>query len=568
PRLRGGGERPSNVAARAEPPQAVGLRRPRGTGGIVRLIPCPDTGRIFVFCADNSVQCYDSTSSERSWCVQGVASMALHEEGTDDGKPKGLDRGPVVVVRDPITNYPMMTNLPGAPGMVHWYDPKSSSVVGTLEVAPYNRVSRRDPLTDPHVPAPTVTHMAVGDSGRDMVTVDEVWSENTSVGAARELTGPGGDAFGMSVCTSVKFWSHSGSSSSSGGGRERKRRAGDLPMDYELVSSMAAPHGRGGGVCALAVAPGGGAACTLSREEDAYRLWTKIDPSDENGTMWQCSYRVKTPSGFSNSLLSAAPASLGQRQLVRFSNDGSVLAVCYGAHVTLWDHSSATLLNDLALDQSDDGVRSVEFSTKSDDTLLVSTAGALGALSPFGGVKSCYLGGDEWTFDVAGMGATIAAVVPLGDFGTSPGGCFAVAANHDGTSTVSVVDRAGASVAEDEDSNPIQWRLGSEVQSMSVDHGKGRGLRLLVITKDSDLISLSYGDSKQARKDESMPKRFIEKNAPLLQIGQPRVEPGTKRRKVSILTNTSRSDAEQSASIFDFPERLSSRFTASFITKG
>mmetsp|Transcript_38666 Transcript_38666/g.92508 ORF Transcript_38666/g.92508 Transcript_38666/m.92508 type:complete len:367 (+) Transcript_38666:573-1673(+) len=33
PRLRGGGERPSNVAARAEPPQAVGLRRPRGTGG-------------------------------------------------------------------------------------------------------------------------------------------------------------------------------------------------------------------------------------------------------------------------------------------------------------------------------------------------------------------------------------------------------------------------------------------------------------------------------------------------------------------------------------------------------
>ena len=410
--------------------------------------------------------------------------------------------------------------------------------------------------------------MAVGASGRDIVTVDTVWSENTSVGAPRELTGPRGDAFEMSVCTSIKFWSHSGSSASNGGGRERRQRqrAGELPMDYELVSSMAAPHGRRAGVCALAVAPGGDTACTLSREEDAYRVWTKIEPSDEKsfGTMWKCSYRVKTPSGFSNSLLSA-PASLGQRQLVRFSNDGSVLAVCYGAHVTLWDHSSATLLNDLALDQSNDSVQSVEFSSRSDDTLLVSTAGALGALSPFGGVKSCYLGGDEWTFDIAGMGAVVAAVVPLGDFGPSPGKCFAVAVNHDGTGTVTIVDRAGASVAEDEDSNPIQWRLRSEVQSVSVDHGKGRGLRLLVITKDSDLISLSYGDSKLARRDASMPKKIVETNAPVLQIGQPRVEPGAKRRKVSITTNTSRSEAEQSASIFDFPA-LNARFTASFIT--
>ena len=106
-----------------------------GRGGIVRLIPCPDTDRTFVFCADNSVQCYDSTSSERSWNVRGIASMALYEEEADVGRGAGNRRGPVVVVRDPITNYPMMTNLPGAPGMVHWYDPKSSSVVGTLEVS-------------------------------------------------------------------------------------------------------------------------------------------------------------------------------------------------------------------------------------------------------------------------------------------------------------------------------------------------------------------------------------------------------------------------------------------------
>ena len=108
-----------------------------GRGGIVSLVPCPDTGRTVVFCADNSVSCYDSTSQKRVWNERGIASMALGGEEDSLGKDGkgGPGRGPVVVVRDPITNYPMMTNLPGAPGMVHWYDPKSSSVVGTLEVS-------------------------------------------------------------------------------------------------------------------------------------------------------------------------------------------------------------------------------------------------------------------------------------------------------------------------------------------------------------------------------------------------------------------------------------------------
>ena len=440
------------------------------------------------------------------------------------------------------------------------------------QVAPYNRVSRRDPLTDPHVPAPTVMHMAVGDNGHDMVTVDAVWSENTSVGAPAELIGPRGDAFAMSVCTSIKFWSYAGGTSSSGAREKKQRRTGDLPMDYELVSSMAAPHGRRGGIDALAVSPAGDTACTLSRAEDVYRVWTKIEQSDQEkslGTMWKCAYMVKTPSGFSNSLLTAAPpARPGQGQLVRFSNDGSVLAVCYGGHVTLWDHSSATLLNDLALDRGDDDVTSVAFSDGTDGTLLVSTAGALGALSPFGGARSRYLGGDEWTYDVRGAGAEVAAVVPLVGFRPSSGGSFfAVAVNHGATATVSVVDRSGASVAEDGDSNPVRWRLRSGVRSVSVDRGDGKGLRLLVVTSDSELVSLSCGDGGQARRDASLPKRLVERNAPVLPIGQPRAEPGAKRRKVSITTSAMRSEAEQSTDTFDFPA-LSSRFTASFITNG
>ena len=77
--------------------------------------------------------------------------MSLQEEYEEDETSrrhnKSLDitrclpkRGPIIMVKDPITSYPMLTNLPGSPGMVHWYDTKSSSVVGTLEVSRYKYV--------------------------------------------------------------------------------------------------------------------------------------------------------------------------------------------------------------------------------------------------------------------------------------------------------------------------------------------------------------------------------------------------------------------------------------------
>ena len=51
-------------------------------------------------------------------------------------------------------------------------------------------------------------------------------------------------------------------------------------MSYELVSSMAAPRGRAGEVCALAVAPNGRVAYTLGQEEDAGFIEDKIDLMD------------------------------------------------------------------------------------------------------------------------------------------------------------------------------------------------------------------------------------------------------------------------------------------------
>ncbi len=58
-------------------------------------------------------------------------------------------------------------------------------------------MSRRDP-SNPHVPAPIVTHLAVGKDGRDMVTADAVWTENSGVGA-----GPQGTS--VNACIFLKF---------------------------------------------------------------------------------------------------------------------------------------------------------------------------------------------------------------------------------------------------------------------------------------------------------------------------------------------------------------------------
>ncbi len=79
---------------------------------------------------------------------------------------------------------------------------------------------------------------------------------------------------------------------------------------------------------------------------------------------WKCLYQVRTPEGYAN-LLSRTRVT-HQRPLV-FSPDGTVLAVSYGQYVTLWDHTDATLLTSVALDngsqESEGVVQSADFLT-------------------------------------------------------------------------------------------------------------------------------------------------------------------------------------------------------------
>jgi len=573
--------RPSNFVARVS------------HGAIVHVANCPYSNKVYVFCSDDTVQCFDGTNYVCVWKQRGLAGMALSH---DEDEKEGIGRGAVIVVKDPITELPMLTNLPGAPGMVHWYDPRSASVVGTLEVAPYNRVSRRDP-TDPHVPAPTVTHMAIGENGKDLVTVDTVWTENTSVGRTHDPSGPRGPA--MNACTSIKFWSHVDSSSiKRNKSDQRKRRNGDVPMGYELVSSMAAPHGRNGEVCALAVSPDGSAACTLSREEDAFRMWVKstnagVSASTTAGsTLWKCLYKVKTPSGYANLLSrSGASSSVSGGRPVAFSSDGTVLSVTYGPYVTLWDHSNATLLTSVTLDgdngnEAESGIQSVDFLTKSDDAVLLTTAGRIGVKSPFGGVRSRYLGDDEWSFDVRafGEGAVVSAVVPLYDFegASGGGGYFAVSIACASRSVVSIIGReeGGVVCVKGADGCPLRWPIDGEVQSLCVDECSGSSARLLAITRDCRMLSLSIGSKKgfAARKRlQAVSAResvLAQQRAPVLKSGaatatdveEVELQSSVKRRKVSI-GNPGKLSGEDVISGFEFPNALSGKFTSAFIAK-
>jgi len=550
-----------------------------GQGGILHTLCCMHTGKIVVFCSDNSVQCFHGANYDRLWTEQGIASMTLHEEGIIKGKgsnekQKEIKRGPILMLKDPITGHPILANLPGAPGMVHWYDPKSASVVGALEVSPYNRVSRRDPSIDPNIPTPAVTHIAIGHDGKDMITVDTVWTENTSVGKEYTLVGPQGDEIPMSVCTSIKFYSFSDAK-----GRkpeQRKHRHGDLPVSYELVSSMASPHGRDSEICALAISPNGATACTLSRQEDAFRIWAKnttYSPTGLASIMWKCLYKVKTPAGFANLLTLNNDSSSGQN-LVAFSSDGSVLSVCYGTHVTLWDHSNATLLTSISTIEGgaiptvmNTNIQHLHFLTKDDDFLLLASESQVAIKSPFGGAQSCYLGNDEWSVDMSSFGrdAKVVSVIPCGDSGFF---AVSVAIDNGAETVVMVVNRSESGIACVEGTDSLMyWRIGGGVSSLCVNECIGSGVELLAITEDCRMLSLSVGIQNTKSKFSLMSQStsITPTQAPVLQVRSGVDSQPMKRRKISTIP-IGTGKAQHFAAGFDFPS-LSGKFITAFLSQ-
>jgi len=339
-------------------------------GGIVHISSVPprktstisSPGGVIVYCEDNSLQLFESHNKSLIWKVTGLAAQ---EKRRDEIFPSCTS-----VTIDPCnTSSTELTfsGLPRAPGYLQWYDLSSQSVVSSLEVVPFNRVSRTE-RNDSPMPAPSITHALWNrQSGQTLLTIDKVPTENTAMGYHQEL--PNGDAVG--VISTIRFWSRTSSNNT-----------------FELTAAMSCPHGMESRITSAALSEDGNYACTVSNDENAFRLWRRVEePHDgdqkeayRRKTAWICDYKISTPAGFSK-----FPAG---RDAAAFSADSSIVAIAYGHVVTLWDRQEMVLVSSLRPfeDGGDYSVELLRFvSTQSlPDMLLVVSPKGVALASPFG----------------------------------------------------------------------------------------------------------------------------------------------------------------------------------------
>ena len=318
---------------------------------------------ILVYCEDNTLQLFEAHGKGLLWKVPGVASITSGGSASVACDPKSSAAASPQVI---------FSALADAPGMMQWYDTRQQQVVADLEVAPYNRVSRMDQKETTPMPAPMVTHFAITKSGNDMVTIDKVPTENRFVNFKRSTSeDEDGEAFGF--VTTVKFWAWNAST----GARNRKGSV-SAKKPYDLVAAMVHPHGHGNAVASSALSTSGKFACTVSNDEKAFRLWEKVDGSGEEASgrrhfVWVCQYKVTTPAGYANHATGS--------NAVTFSSDSSIIAICYGHMITLWDRHNMTLLTCLDHLNGTDAVESIQFIEQ--DMLLCWSPGGVSLVSPF-----------------------------------------------------------------------------------------------------------------------------------------------------------------------------------------
>ena len=347
-------------------------------GGIVHVVASAKgdgdaPSGILLYCQDNSLQLVESHNKTRLWKVQGIAvSPASTKESNRsildstiqaDPKAKGSIGGDVI-----------LTGLPDAPGFMHWYNVDEGRVSASLEVAPYNRVSRTYRDEKP-MPAPRISDHAFSKNGDDLITVDESLTENTHIGALERSSKNG-------IVSTIRFWAFSDESAS------------DSKVPYQLSAAMTYPHGPKNRVSALAVAPDGSCACTVSNDERAFRVWFKATPqSTEDGASkvpaWSCRYKVTIPAAFSGFKANKGAAT--------FSADASILAIAFGDSISLWDVREGRFLTSLQ-HWGGDAVESCTFTRSQgiDDLLLTKSPTAVNLQSPFRN-KAAYKG---WSWGI------------------------------------------------------------------------------------------------------------------------------------------------------------------------
>jgi hypothetical protein len=496
PRLLSGGEEAVLVTWSTD----RGLNRPthtlpRITKGCISHIATSmysDSLDIVIRSMDDSLQLIQGHNHALRWKIQGLG-CSLNEcvEPVTLSSPSKH----VALHIDPRTQTPILTGMQGAPGLAHWFDPKTGNVVGELEIAPYNRISRKE-IHHKAYPRPEITHFTMSNSGNDMITIESMLSENVGVGKpcrVKSFTTSGEDLSDeLAITSTIKFWSWS---------RELERNAEmkNIGMPYELVAAMPYPHGlKSGRISALAISPDGNTACTLSKEEGFFHIWSKVKNVGIDGIRvnsgpsvpsWKRLCKIAMPAGY---------ADVGTKdqdgQLVAFSPDSSVFAIALGKHITLWDHTNATLLNTVV---TVDSVRSVQFVRSPMDMLLVLGERSLSLLPPFG---PGYLGTAAWSCSLPKLIEGTEEQVELFNAIAIPSlreiaVVLEVFQNSVKSSKVIVIDMLSGKAKKNESGEPFCWNISTPVQSITdVSHcnasWRNSNTYLLVLTSDNEMLAL------------------------------------------------------------------------------
>jgi hypothetical protein len=358
---------------------------PRVSLGAIIHVVCADkvddrpSNGILVYSDDNTLQLFESHSKGRLWRIQG---LACNMKDTDQHHAQKT-----TIEVDPLSKGAhganlVITGLPQAPGFIHWYDPSRRCLTATLEVAPFNKVSKTEAEDDP-MPIPCISSYTFCNDGKELITIDETPTENVFVGAYDHKGQEG--AYG--VVTTIRFWAWNETPSSKADSLSRS--------PYTLTAAMSFPHGPRNLVSALASSTDGRSACTVSNDEKAFRLWKKVIVDDDEDTRrtpaWTCAYKVTIPAGFSN-----FPT---HRNGVAFSEDGSTLALSRGNMVTLWDCEEARFLGSIRhLEGAAGIIDSLEFISIGvlKDLLLIKSDQGVSVQSPLGS-RSIFKG---WSWGV------------------------------------------------------------------------------------------------------------------------------------------------------------------------
>ena len=331
-------------------------------GGIVHLSSSercdenPASGML-VYCEDNSLQLLESHNKGCMWKIQGLVCTE------NDGDLVSLETDPRSTGQK--NSQLVLTGLEKAPGYMHWFDPMRERLASSLEVVPFNRISRKEPEEQP-LPTPTITGHVFSKNGQDLITIDESPTENTFIGARQESKKRGNHG----AVGTIRFWSWKDSSSVKGGSSP----------PYNEIASMTFPHGPKNRISAISMSEDGSMACTVSCNEKSFRVWQKSRALNQRGNekSWACKYKVKIPTGFSNCVTS--------KNGLSFTEDNSLLAIAFDTIGTIWDTDGGRLLTTFDHSNGNTSIESIRFVSPGvlKDLLLIQSRKCVSLRSPYG----------------------------------------------------------------------------------------------------------------------------------------------------------------------------------------